>query len=174
MSKPCSQCKMNFPSTQEYFYRDKRAMDKLYSLCKICCGKIVAKHNRTEKGKITRKRADKKRAHSPHRKAQCLKIAKKYYSTISGHLSYVYSRSKRRCNNPTDKDYKNYGGRGIKSKFKSLNVFRDYVIKELQIDPRGLQIDRIDNNGHYEPGNIRFVTSKVNNNNRRNNIKHGI
>lgn len=60
MSKICSQCKMKFPSIQEYFYRDKRAKDKLYSSCKVCCGKINAKHNCTEKGKATRKRADKK------------------------------------------------------------------------------------------------------------------
>ena len=46
-----------------------------------------------------------------------------------------------------------------------------YVIDELRVDPRGLQIDRIDNDGHYEKGNIRFVTCVENNNNRCNSKK---
>ena len=75
---------------------------------------------------------------------------------------------KERCSNPKRKAYERYGGRGIKCLFNSPDEFINYVINELQIDPRGLQIDRINNNGHYEPGNIRFVTSKINNNNRRN------
>ena len=74
---------------------------------------------------------------------------------------------RQRCNNPDQKAYKNYGGRGIKVCFGSADEFVDCVINELQIDPRGLQIDRIDNDGNYERGNIRFVTRRENNENKR-------
>lgn len=40
-------------------------------------------------------------------------------------------------------------------------------MNELKIDPRGLTIDRIDNSGNYEKGNIQFITHKENNQNRR-------
>lgn len=73
---------------------------------------------------------------------------------------------KQRCTSPAYKNYKNYGGRGIKVCFKSANEFVDYVINILQVDPRGLQVDRIDNNGNYEPGNIRFVTHLENQHNK--------
>ncbi len=96
---------------------------------------------------------------------------KKYYNTIVGYLRYVFGGINRRCNSPGCSNYRNYGGRGIQNKFKSSDEFVNYVIDGLKVDPRGLQIDRIDNGGHYEKGNIRFVTRKENNNNRRNNKK---
>ncbi len=103
------------------------------------------------------------------------KYIKEYRSTIRGYLGQVFNDMNQRCNNPKYKEYRNYGGRGIQNKFKSIDGFRDYVIDELGIASidqiRGLQIDRIDNDGHYEPGNIRFVTSKVNSNNKRNSKK---
>ena len=37
------------------------------------------------------------------------------------------------------------------------------MINILQIDPRGLKVHRIDNNRHYEPGNIEFLTQKEHN-----------
>jgi len=98
-------------------------------------------------------------------------VKKKHRQTINGYLHDVYTHLKYRCNNSKDKQYKDYGGRGIENKFKSPNEFINYVINELKIDPRGLQIDRIDNNGNYEKDNIRFVTAKENCNNRRNNIR---
>ena len=93
---------------------------------------------------------------------------REYRKTIKGCLKSRFRNIKERCNNPKRKAYERYGGRGIKCLFNSPDEFINYVINELQIDPRNLQIDRIDNDGHYEPGNIRFVTSKINNNNRKN------
>jgi hypothetical protein len=72
----------------------------------------------------------------------------------------MFSNVNSRCNNPRDISYKWYGGRGIKCKFKSVDEFVSYVVNNLQID-------RIDNNGHYERGNIRLTTAKENSNNRR-------
>lgn len=91
---------------------------------------------------------------------------KKYRKTIKGHLIYCFHNIIARCNNSKHKSYKNYGGRGIKCLFKSFDEFIDYVVNELQVDPRGLTIDRIDNDGYYERGNIRFITQAENNRNR--------
>lgn len=85
-----------------------------------------------------------------------------YSNTINGHLRKVFSNIKRRCENINSKDYKYYGGRGIKCKFESAKEFIDYVLSKLEIDPRKLECDRIDNNGDYEKGNIRFVSHKEN------------
>lgn len=71
-----------------------------------------------------------------------------------------------RCNNPNNSQYKNYGGRGIKCLFN--DGFVKFVEYCLSVGWKtGLQIDRIDNNGNYEPGNIRFVSRKTNVRNRR-------
>lgn len=100
------------------------------------------------------------------------KSSKKYQQTFIGNLRHRFRQMKERCNNPKDKDYKYYGGRSIKCLFKSANEFVNHIINDLSYDTfekiKGLQIDRIDNNGHYELGNVRFVTPKENCNNRRN------
>lgn len=90
----------------------------------------------------------------------------KFRKTIRGHLTRVFSDIKQRCTNPDCIIYKYYGGRGIENRFNSSKEFFDYVVNVLKVDPRGLDIDRINNNGHYEKGNIRFVTHKENCNNR--------
>ncbi len=100
------------------------------------------------------------------------KSCQRYYGTIDGHLRAVYSNIVQRCCNPHDKDYHNYGGRGIKCMFYSADEFVNYVNFALKVDPRGLQVDRIDNNGNYEAGNIRFVTAGVNISNR--NMRPGV
>jgi hypothetical protein len=95
----------------------------------------------------------------------------KYRSTIKGYLARLYHNILTRCNNKNHHRYFDYGGRGIECKFKSLNNFRSYIINDLGFNTRDkintLQIDRIDNNGHYEKGNIRFVTCSENQLNKR-------
>ena len=109
---------------------------------------------------------ERQKAYDQTHKVEKKKCAVEYRSTINGQLRNVFAGMERRCNNPKAGNYKWYGGRGIKVCFKSTNEFVDYVVNELCVDPRGLQIDRIDNNGNYEPGNIRFVTAKINCQNR--------
>lgn len=74
-----------------------------------------------------------------------------------------------RCTNPKNKSYKNYGGRGIKVCKRWLES-SDNFIADMGLPEEKLQIDRIDNNGNYEPKNCRWTTAFINSQNRRNTI----
>lgn len=85
-------------------------------------------------------------------------------------LYNIYVNMRRRCEDPKRKAYPRYGGRGIRicDEWKNdFPAFYDWAITNGYKDD--LQIDRIDNDGNYEPSNCRWVTPKKNNNNRRNN-----
>ncbi len=74
-----------------------------------------------------------------------------------------------RCRNIKNKNYHNYGGRGI-SVCNEWYVFTNFYNWAISNYQKGLELDRENNNGNYEPENCRFVTDIVNSNNRRNNI----
>lgn len=74
----------------------------------------------------------------------------------------------RRCYDPSDRKYRNYGGRGITVCARwhdVLNFLTDIQQVEGwdQIKERDLEIDRVDNDLGYQPGNVQIVTSEVNN-----------
>lgn len=76
-----------------------------------------------------------------------------------------------RCNNPNDKAYHNYGGRGIRCLFSSKQEMLQHLLSlHSAEDWTGYEVDRIDNNGHYGPENIRRVTSAQNLANRRHTV----
>lgn len=68
-----------------------------------------------------------------------------------------------RCNNKNLPEYKNYGGRGIEVKWKTFEEF----YADMGEKPKCHWIDRIDNNGHYEKNNCKWVLPKVNQKNKR-------
>lgn len=80
-----------------------------------------------------------------------------------------------RCSNPKTKEYQYYGGRGIRVCDEWNNDFEAFATWALNNDfqenaKRGdCTIDRIDVNGNYEPSNCRWVSQKVQCNNKRNN-----
>ncbi len=74
-----------------------------------------------------------------------------------------------RCTNPNQTKFKDYGGRGIKVCDRWLKF--ENFLEDMGQRPVGLEIDRINNNGNYEPGNCRWVTRKENLNNTRINKK---
>jgi hypothetical protein len=81
----------------------------------------------------------------------------------------IWRKMRERCNNPKRKDYPRYGGRGIKVD-ENWSDFRNFL-SDVGVRPEGMQLDRIDNDGNYEPGNVRWVTPRQNANNKRNNVK---
>lgn len=94
-------------------------------------------------------------------------------------LYHIWKSMKERCNNQKDKSYKNYGGRGIKVcdewqndylNFHNWAFENGYIEEKLPNGKNKLTLDRIDNNGNYEPTNCRWITNAKQARNKRNNV----
>lgn len=70
---------------------------------------------------------------------------------------------KRRCSDPKHRAYHRYGGRGIRVCEEWRNDYHAFKVWSVQHGFRdGLEIDRINNDGNYEPSNCRYVTKQEN------------
>jgi hypothetical protein len=105
--------------------------------------------------------------------------AKKRFTThgLRQHkLWTTWNHIKNRCYNPNRQFYKHYGGRGIKvyeAWINDMKAFYDYVTvlpnyDEDNLGLNGLTLDRINNDGNYEPGNLRWTDMHTQAVNRRN------
>lgn len=93
------------------------------------------------------------------------------HNTVHGdskHPIYrLYRAIKTRVGNPNIAQYKDYGGRGIKLclEWRDYRVFKQWAIENGWAP--GLNIDRINYDGNYEPNNCRFITKQQSARNRR-------
>jgi hypothetical protein len=100
-------------------------------------------------------------------------LVKTNFSThnLAKHPLYkIWANMKSRCENHKNINFSNYGGRGIKvcEEWQEFKPFYDWAISNGY--EKKLNIDRINNDGNYEPKNCRWVSPKVNSSNKRNNI----
>lgn len=72
-----------------------------------------------------------------------------------------------RCINPSHSEYRHYGGRGISVCEEWVDSFESFLIDIGRAPSERHQIDRANNNGNYEPSNVRWVLPKENIQNRR-------
>lgn len=144
---------------------DERACDgELMSVCRCDCGTIKAVRNRYLVLGRTRS-------------CGCLFTDFTRRPRMHGHARSgaktseyrIWLSMKSRCQNSKDRNYKYYGGRGISVCKRWSESFCDFL-KDMDRRPPGMQLDRINNNRGYEPGNCRWTTAIVNCNNRRDNV----
>lgn len=84
----------------------------------------------------------------------------------------IWAAMKRRCNNPNVRDYAYYGGRGIKicDRWSNGNGYTHFLEDMGRRPYKHASLDRIDNDGNYEPTNCRWSSKTKQNNNTRRNI----
>lgn len=119
-------------------------------VCIQCGSQFNCKPSRIAKGKGKFCSRDCRTAHS----GGLTKMHPKEYG--------VYATAKARCKGTHKEKRERYCDRGIEFRFKSFAEFMD----ELGPRPEGMQVDRIDNDGHYEPGNVRWADTKTQGRNR--------
>lgn len=173
-TKSCPSCKLTKSTTE--FYKNRSRRDGYCSICKSC--NEIAKHTPAKHlpgecliddcSEPTKYRGYCRIHYGRLRVSGQLPLLKNRHRMVSSHPVYnIYKKAKRRCQNSNDPAYFQYGGRGIEFRFESFEAFINHIGERPSPE---FTLDRFpDNNGHYEPGNVRWATMTQQNRNRRDN-----
>lgn len=102
-------------------------------------------------------------------------VKKAYRNGRHSHpLERVYDNMLSRCNTSTNESYENYGGRGIRvcDRWSQVATGFPSFVEDMGERPKGMTLDRIDNDGNYEPSNCRWATKYQQASNTRVSLEH--
>lgn len=122
--------------------------------CECDCGNIISKSYSYLKNKSIKKSCG-------------CKVHEPIHNMNKSSEYKIWSAMKQRCYNPKAKHYKSYGGRGITVYEPWKNSFIEFYNYIGPRPSKNHSIDRMNVNGNYEPGNIRWVTQELQNKNKR-------
>ena len=138
--------------------------------CGCLLGKIPSKKIKKESEKILKPPKDKSKYQPTSNKFKLPKnrtIKTQYNKRIMS----IYNGMKQRCYNPNSKNYKYYGDKGViicKEWLNDRKLFYEWAVNNGYSDE--LTIDRIENDGNYEPNNCRWATWEQQANNKSNTV----
>ncbi len=137
---------------------DKRTKRGLYWICRCDCGNVIeAAGADIRVGDTTSCKC------ARNERTRLLK----YSHGMEGTPTYrSWEDMKKRCYDPSRPYYRHYGGRGIVVCDSWKNSFQNFFA-DMGERPVGLTLDRVDNDGNYEPSNCRWATRKQQSNNTR-------
>lgn len=94
----------------------------------------------------------------------CSKVTPEEWAYVTNRVRQM----RQRCQNPDHPKFRHYGGRGIRFRFHSIRTAALYILSQFSIEEiKKFQIDRIDNDAHYEKGNLRLADREEQRGNRR-------
>lgn len=155
---------LNFETPEDYKNKKTGYIQKQHVVtCKCNCGNLWTGKLQNIKRETTTSCGcykTKTLKENPRGKTHGLVNTSEYYS---------WNAMKNRCLNKNAPNYHNYGGRGITVCDRWKDSFENFYTDMGSKPKKGYSIDRIDNNGNYEPNNCKWSSQKEQTNNQRTN-----